>query len=196
VECEGGVYYVAEDVDIDSNSKIGPETKIWSGAKIFPEAEIGMQCVIGAGVHIERGVKLGNFCKVQRGVTLYSGIETEDYVFFGPNVTTTNDRNPRAFGDWELSRTKFEIGCSMGANATIIAGIRIGALSLIGAGAVVTKDVEPCSLVHGNPARRTGWVDIGGNVIAHQVTMPESLITVVNNPLLAIENYLAINNNV
>ena len=103
IECEGGIYEVAEGVVIDETSKIGPNTKIWSGAKIFPEAQIGSHCVIGAGVHIEHGVKLGNFCKVQRGVTLYSGVEAEDYVFFGPNVTTTNDRNPRAFGKCNYS---------------------------------------------------------------------------------------------
>jgi len=196
IKCLGGVYYIDHDLDmknIDESSSIGPETKIWNGAKIYSGAKIGSHCVIGAGVHIENDVSVGDYCKVQRGVTLYRGVDADDYVFFGPNATTTNDRNPRAFGEWKLSKSKFEIGSSIGANATIVAGTKIGALALVGAGSVVVRDIEPCSLYVGNPAKRIGWVDVAGNVISHDDIMPEGLMQVISDPRGAIEKYLESN---
>lgn len=186
IECEGGRYYVAENVVVDDDAIVGPETRIWEGARVREGSRIGAGCVIAADVHIE-GATLGDFSKVQRGVTLYRGVIAGDYVFFGPNSTTTNDRNPRAFGDWELAETVIETGASIGANATLVAGRRIGALALVGAGSVVTRDVAPASLVIGNPARFAGWVDLRGNVINSE-NLPADMAEAIKNPRVAIED--------
>lgn len=190
-QTESGLYYYDESSQIDDSAVIGEETKIWNEARIFRNAIIGKYCVIGAGVHIESDVSIGDFSKVQRGVTLYSGVKAEDYVFFGPNATTTNDRNPRAFGSWDKAEAFVETGASIGANSTIVAGNRIGALSLIGAGAVVTKDVAPGQLVVGNPARFAGWVDVSGKVISKDETkIPNEVEKMIEDPKLSIEQYL------
>ncbi len=158
---------------------------------MFDGAEIGKDCIIGAGVFIEKNVILGSFCKVQRGVTLYQGVRTGDYCFFGPNATTTNDRNPRSFGDWSLSETIIETGASIGANATLIAGNKIGVLSLVAAGAVVTRDVQPGQIVAGNPAEAKGWVDISGNIIArNEASLPASFWKALDDPETAIKTYI------
>ena len=117
-------------------------------------------CNIGANVYIENGVKLGNHVKVKNNIDLYSGIECEDGVFLGPNCVFTNVLNPRAFIEKksEFQKTIIRKGATVGANATIICGHEIGEYSLIGAGAVVTKDIPPYSLVMGNPGRCVGYV--------------------------------------
>lgn len=192
VECEGGHYLKSADAEVHPGALVGPDTKIWSGAQVFNGARIGRSCVIGAGVFIERDVQLGDHSKVQRGATLYTGVLAQDHVFIGPNATFTNDRNPRSFGPWELSETVLETGASIGANATIVAGRRVGALSLVAAGAVVVKDVESGQLVMGNPARAAGWVDVGGKVISRDPdVMPPELEELLRDPRLTIENYLA-----
>jgi UDP-2-acetamido-3-amino-2,3-dideoxy-glucuronate N-acetyltransferase len=190
VEGEVGYYYVGEDVKVDPLAVIGAETKLWDGVRVGPNAKLGAFGVYGAGVHIESNVTMGDYCKVQRGVTLYDGIEAEDYVFFGPNSTTTNDRNPRSFGEWEKSRTVIRTGASIGANATIVAGHEIGALSLIGAGSVVSRSVEGGQLVVGNPARFAGWLDVSGNVISRDAEMPEIVKEMLKDPLESIRYIL------
>jgi UDP-2-acetamido-3-amino-2,3-dideoxy-glucuronate N-acetyltransferase len=190
VGIENGYYYVGEDVRVDPSAVVGPETKLWDGVRVGPHAKLGAFGVYGTGVHIEANVIMGDYCKIQRGVTLYDGVEVEDYVFFGPNATTTNDRNPRSFGDWKKSSTVFRIGASIGANATIIAGNEIGALSLIGAGSVVSKPVAAGHLVVGNPARFAGWVSTNGTVISRELEMPESVKKMLRNPLQAIRSLL------
>lgn len=191
IECEGGHYKAAPTADISDSAVIGPDTTLWDDVRVGAGSFIGEGCVIGAGVHIESSAQLGDYCKVQRGVTIYSGVVAGDYVFFGPNATTTNDRNPRAFGAWEKSQTLIETGASIGANATVIAGNRVGALSLVGAGAVVTRDVGPCQLVVGNPARFNGWVNVAGEVTGRdQDVTPSEVELVIHNPRLAIEQYL------
>ena len=189
-ETHNGVYIAHEDATIDAGARIGNGTKIWAGAHIFSGAEIGDGCVIGEGVGIESGAKLGDYSKVQSGVRLYHGVEAGDYVFFGPNATTTNDRNPRAFGDWELSRTIIETGASIGANSTLIAGNKIGALSLIAAGSVVSREVPAGQIVMGNPARFYGWVDVAGNVISRAEERPQLVEEFLLDPRSSIERYL------
>lgn len=190
VKTEGGTYFAHSSAMIDDGAKIGAGTKIWAGAHIFPGAKIGKSCVIGEGVGVESGAELGSFSKVQTGVRLYGGVKTGEYVFFGPNATTTNDRNPRAFGDWDLSETIIETGASIGANATLIAGNRIGALSLVAAGSIVTKSVEPATLVVGGPATFRGWVDVAGMVISREGTRPELVATMLLDPKRSIEEYI------
>lgn len=190
IETRGGTYRAHKDALIEPGATIGPGTVIWAHAHVFPRAIIGEQCVIGEGVGIENDAQLGSFSKIQTGARLYGGVITGDYVFIGPNATTTNDRNPRAFGDWSLAETVIETGASIGANATLIAGNRIGALSLVAAGAVVSRDVEAGSLVAGNPARFHGWVDISGKVISRGVERPDHISELLLDPRKAIDTYL------
>jgi UDP-2-acetamido-3-amino-2,3-dideoxy-glucuronate N-acetyltransferase len=127
--------------------------------------EIGDECKIATFVEIQRGVILGRRVKVEAFAFIPTGVTIEDGVFVGPHVCFTNDRNPRAVdaagnllgaggsGDWEVVPTIVEAGASIGANATIVCGVRIGAGALVGAGSVVTRDVPPGTVVVGNPAR-------------------------------------------
>ena len=135
-------------------SCIGENTNIWQFCVVLPKAQIGSGCNICAQVLIENDVKIGNNVTVKSGVQLWDGITIEDEVFIGPNVTFTNDLFPRSKNpDWELTRTVVRKGASIGANATILAGITIGENAMIGAGSVVTKDVPAWTVVAGNPAK-------------------------------------------
>jgi UDP-2-acetamido-3-amino-2,3-dideoxy-glucuronate N-acetyltransferase len=127
-------------------------------------ALIGENCNIGQNVFIADGVVVGNKVKIQNNVSLYSGVICEDEVFIGPSVVFTNVKNPRSRIERknEYHNTIVEKGASIGANATIVCGVAIGTYAFIGAGAVVTKDVNDYSLVTGNPARQTGWISANG----------------------------------
>jgi UDP-2-acetamido-3-amino-2,3-dideoxy-glucuronate N-acetyltransferase len=143
--------------DVQS-SKIGNNTSIWQYVVILPNAVIGNNCNINAHCFVENKVIIGNNVTVKCGVYLWDGIEIEDNVQIGPNVTFTNDLYPRSKHKFELLKTKIEYGASIGANATVIGGIIIGKNSLIGAGAVVTKNIPNNTLWVGNPARQVGFV--------------------------------------
>lgn len=137
---------------------IGAGTRIWHFAHIRAHAIIGEDCTIGKDVFIDGHVRIGNRCKVQNGVSVYRGVTLEDEVFVGPNVTFTNDKHPRAVGEWDIVPTYLKRGASIGAGAVLVAGITIGEYAMIGAGAVVTHDVQPYALVYGNPAHIEGYV--------------------------------------
>lgn len=149
---------------VDSGAIIGEGSKIWHFSHIYSDAIIGERCNIGQNVMVASKVTLGNDVKVQNNVSIYSGVVCEDNVFLGPSCVFTNVRNPRS----EISRhDKYETtvvgrGATIGANATIICGVRIGRYAFIGAGSVVTKDVPDYALVVGNPARRIGWISRHG----------------------------------
>lgn len=121
---------------------------------------------MGKNVYVDSGAVIGSHCKVQNNVSIYRGVVLEDEVFVGPSAVFTNDLAPRATKEhWTLVTTVVEKGASIGANATIVCGVRIGRLSFVAAGAVVTKDVQSQELVAGNPARRVGWVCRCGKTI-------------------------------
>lgn len=144
-------------------SDIGPQTKVWQHAVILGGARIGNHCNINCHTFIENDVILGDYVTVKSGVYLWDGVQVEDRVFIGPNATFVNDRYPRS--TVHLSGypvTILEEGCSIGAGAVILDGLRIGHYALIAAGSVVTRDVPPHALVKGNPARIVGWVDEEG----------------------------------
>ena len=142
------------------SKKIGQHTKIWQYSVIFAQAVIGENCNICAHTLIENDVVIGNNVTVKSGVYIWDGITLEDNVFIGPCVTFTNDKKPRSkqYPD-EFPKTVVEYGASIGANATILPGIRIGKNALIGAGAVVTKDVPENAIVVGNPAIIKGYIE-------------------------------------
>jgi UDP-2-acetamido-3-amino-2,3-dideoxy-glucuronate N-acetyltransferase len=158
-------YFAHETAVIDDGCKIGKGTKIWHFCHIMPESEIGENCNIGQNVVIFPGVKLGRNVKVQNNVSIYTGVICEEDVFLGPSMVFTNIINPRSavIRKGSYTTTIVEKGATIGANSTIICGNKIGRFSFIGAGAVVTKDVKPYSLVTGNPARHTGWMSEYGH---------------------------------
>lgn len=125
-----------------------PETQ-----NIHPDAKIGENCVLHSHIWIGAGVVIGKDCKVQAFAFIPDGVTICDSVFIGPHVCFTNDRHPKAQGQWTESKTVVEFGASIGANATIVAGVRIGAHATVGAGSVVTKDVPRGVTVVGNPAK-------------------------------------------
>ena len=155
-------YFVHESSYIDENVEIGNNTKIWHFSHIQTGSIIGENCSIGQNVNIGNNVKIGNFVKIQNNVSVYEGVELEDYVFCGPSMVFTNIINPRSEfpqkGSEFYQKTLVKKGASIGANATIICGCKIGMYSFIGAGAVITKDVPDYALMIGAPARITGWM--------------------------------------
>ncbi len=153
-------YFAHESAYIDEDVHIGEDTKIWHFSHIMTGAVIGNKCNIGQNVVISPGVILGDGVKIQNNVSVYSGVICENDVFLGPSMVFTNVINPRAFIEKkdEYKKTMIKKGASIGANATIICGNTIGSYALVGAGAVVSKDIPDFALVIGNPARVTGWV--------------------------------------
>ena len=158
-------YFAHESAIIDDGCTIGCGTKIWHFSHIMSGCTIGRDCNIGQNVVVSPQVVLGNNVKVQNNVSIYTGVTCEDDVFLGPSAVFTNVINPRsAIARKDQYRpTVVKRGASIGANATIVCGHTIGQYALIGAGAVVTKDVKPYALVVGNPARQTGWVSEYGH---------------------------------
>ena len=153
-------YFVHPSSFVDEPCKIGKGTKIWHFSHLMSHCEIGDNCTIGQNVVISPGVKIGNGCRIQNNVSVYTGVVCEQDVFLGPSCVFTNVINPRSFIERkdEFKDTLVKRGASIGANATIVCGRRIGAYAFVGAGSVVTKDVPDYALVVGNPARQTGWV--------------------------------------
>ena len=159
-------YYINENAIVDENVRIGEKTKIWHFSHIQSGSTIGSECSIGQNVNVCNNVKIGNKVKIQNNVSVYEGVELEDYVFCGPSVVFTNVKIPRSEfpqrGTEYYSKTIVKKSASIGANATVICGVTIGEYALIGAGAVVTKDIPPFSLVVGNPGKIIGEVDKNG----------------------------------
>ena len=153
--------------EVAPSAEIGHGTRIWNQAQVRERARIGAGCVIGKNVYVDVGVTIGDRVKVQNNASLYRGLTIEDGVFIGPGVSFTNDRLPRAVNvdgsakadaDWELTPTVVRAGASLGAAAVVLPGRNIGRWAMVGAGAVVTRDVADHELVVGNPARRQGGV--------------------------------------
>lgn len=158
-------YFQHETAFVDNGAEIGEGTKIWHYSHICSGAKIGKNCNIGQNVFIAGGAIIGDNCKIQNNVSIYAGVEAEDYVFFGPSCVLTNDINPRGMYSkrGEYIKTKLKKGVTLGANCTIVCGNTIGEHSLIGSGAVICKDVEPYSIMVGNPGRKIGTIDEKGN---------------------------------
>lgn len=162
---ENSEFFAHETAVIDEGCTIGEGSKIWHFSHIMPDCILGKKCNIGQNVVISSKVVLGDNVKVQNNVSIYTGVICEDDVFLGPSMVFTNIVNPRSaiIRRDSYVETIVEKGASIGANATIICGNKIGKYALIGAGAVVTKDVKPYSLLVGNPAKQIGWVSEFGH---------------------------------
>lgn len=173
-------YQAHETAVIDAGCVIGEGTRIWHFSHIMSGCTIGDRCNIGQNVVISPGVVLGNNVKVQNNVSVYTGVVCEDDVFLGPSCVFTNVINPRSAIERKhaYQPTLVEKGATIGANATIVCGHTIGRYALIGAGAVVTKEVLPYALVVGNPSRQIGWVSEYGHRLHFdaegQAVCPES----------------------
>ena len=162
-------YFVHESSFIDADVHIGEGTKIWHFSHIQSGAIIGNECILGQNVNVANHVRIGNYCKIQNNVSVYEGVVLEDYVFCGPSMVFTNIRLPRSefpqAGTKYYEKTVIRKSASIGANATIVCGVTIGQYALIGAGAVITKNITDFSLIVGNPCRVVGIVDKNGNKI-------------------------------
>ena len=157
-------YFSHDTVIIDEGAQIGYGSKIWHWTHISRGAEIGKNVSIGQNVYIGNNVILGDNCKVQNNVSIYEGVTLEEGVFCGPSMVFTNVYNPRSLINRkkEYRKTLVKKGATLGANCTILCGVKIGAFAFIGAGAVVLKDVPDFALVVGVPSKQIGWMSVYG----------------------------------
>jgi len=162
-------FYVANSAIVDTNVSIGNGTKIWNFSHISSGASIGENCIIGDSVFVGKNVVIGNGCKIQNGAFLPTGVTLEDAVFVGPHTVFTNVKNPRAFVERknEFKPTLIQKGATIGANCTIICGVTIGTYAMIGAGSVVTKDIDSYRVAFGNPVGIVGSINQSGGKIKY-----------------------------
>lgn len=167
---------IHETVYVDADVVVGTGARIWHFSHVLPRSRIGRDCNIGQNVCIGPDVAIGDRCKVQNNVSIYPGVTLEDGVFCGPSCVFTNVVNPRAEIErkHEFRATVVERGATIGANATIVCGNRLGAWCFIAAGAVVIRDVPPFALMAGVPARRIGWVGHDGEPLGLDLICPRS----------------------
>lgn len=162
---------IVDSADVSADASIGDGSSIWHLAQVREGVQMGENCIVGRGAYIGTGVRMGDNCKIQNYALVYEPAHLADGVFIGPAVVLTNDTYPRAINadgslksadDWEPVGVTVERGASIGARATCVAPVTIGAWATVAAGAVVVKDVPAYALVAGVPARRIGWVGESG----------------------------------
>lgn len=161
-------YQVHESAIVDEGAKIGANTRVWHFVHVCSGARIGEGCSLGQNVFVGNKVTIGNNVKIQNNVSIYDNVNLEDDVFCGPSMVFTNVYNPRSFIERkaEYRDTLVKRGATLGANCTIVCGVTIGEFSLIGAGAVINKDVKPFALMVGVPAKQIGWISKYGEQLA------------------------------
>ncbi|MEO8287238.1 MAG: acyltransferase [Chloroflexota bacterium] len=164
--------YVHPTADVSPKATLGAGTKVWHQAQVREGAVLGRNCILGKSAYVDFGVQIGDNVKIQNRASVYHGVTLENGVFVGPHVIFTNDKMPRAINpdgslksedDWELGLILVKEGASLGAGAIVVTGVTIGRFAMVGAGAVVTRDVPDYGLVYGNPARLHGYVCPCGN---------------------------------
>ncbi|GAB4413730.1 MAG: acyltransferase [Bacteroidia bacterium] len=187
IEIALGNYFAHETALVEQPVEIGDNTKIWHFCHVMQDVRMGAGCSLGQNVFVGKGVVLGNNVKVQNNVSIYEGVICEDDVFLGPSMVFTNIRNPRSavVRKGQYSVTYLEQGATIGANATIVCGTRLGRYCFIGAGTVVTKDVPAYALVVGNPGRQIGWMSEYGHRLhfddQERAVCPESGVVYVRS---------------
>jgi UDP-2-acetamido-3-amino-2,3-dideoxy-glucuronate N-acetyltransferase len=157
-------YFCHESAIVDDGAEIGDGSRIWHFVHVSAGARIGRDVVLGQNVYVGGKAVIGDACKVQNNVSVYDRVILEEEVFCGPSAVFTNVHNPRSAVDrkQEYRETRVGRGATLGANCTIVCGVRIGRYAFVGAGAVVTGDVRDFALVAGVPARQTGWMSRHG----------------------------------
>ena len=161
--------YIHETACVDAGAKLGAGTKVWHYTHIETDTEIAEDCSFGQNVYVARGVKIGKGCRVQNNVSIYKGVELAEGVFCGPSMVFTNVLTPRArfpVSSEEYLETHVGKDVSIGANATVVCGHNIGEGALIAAGAVVTREVKPFTIMQGVPARTSGFICRCGEILA------------------------------
>jgi UDP-2-acetamido-3-amino-2,3-dideoxy-glucuronate N-acetyltransferase len=163
--------FIHADADVDQNAIIAADAKIWDFARIRSGSSIGSGTIVGRNAYVDSDVIIGKNCKIQNNALIYSPAVIADGVFIGPGAILTNDLNPRAINedqtlksatDWKIQRVEVQTGASIGAGAICVAPVIIGSWAMVGAGAVVVKNVPNYALVVGNPAKQIGWVGKSG----------------------------------
>lgn len=169
-------YTAHPTAEIAAGASIAAGTRIWQHCVVLTGARIGRDCRLSHNVFVEGNVAVGDRVVIKDNVCLYDGVTLADDVFIGPNAIFTNVRNPRGFVSRkdQFERTVIGRGATIGANATIVCGNSVGEYAMIGAGAVVTKDVEKHALVAGNPARPIGWVSKTGEILGPDLVCPRT----------------------
>lgn len=169
-------YKIHTSAHVDDLVTIGAGTSIWHFCHIMEGARIGRDCNLGQNVFVDHHVTMGDRCKIQNNVSIYNKVTLEDGVFCGPSCVFTNVLTPRAEVDRkaEFLPTLVRRGATVGANATVVCGVELGEYCMVGAGAVVTKDVAPYALVTGSPARRIGWVSASGERMGNNLVCPRT----------------------
>jgi len=152
-------WFAHPSATVDAGAEVGHGARIWHYSHVSTGARVGAETSLGQNCFVAKGVKVGRGCKVQNNVSLYEGVEVEDEVFIGPSAVLTNVVNPRAHVSRKhaYAKTLLRHGCTIGANATVVCGVEVGAFAFVGAGAVVTRNVPAYAQVTGNPARLSGW---------------------------------------
>lgn len=184
-----GDIYIHPTADVSDKATIGAGTRIWHQAQVREGAVLGERCVVGKGAYVDRDVRIGDYCKLQNGVFVFHGFTVESGVFLGPGVMLLNDKHPRAINpdgspksdaDWEVSEGLIGYGAAVGGGAVVLPGIKVGRMALVGAGAVVTRDVPERAIVAGNPARVRGFACDCGHSLPRQATGPSNSYVCAN----------------
>lgn len=164
--------YIHPTAEVSPKATLGAGTKVWHQAQVREGAVLGRNCILGKGAYVDFDVKIGDNVKIQNQASVYHGVTLESGVFVGPHVIFTNDKLPRAVNadgspksddDWELGTILVKEGAAIGAGSIIVTNVTIGRFAMVGAGAVVTRDVPDYGLVYGNPARLVGRVCANGH---------------------------------
>ncbi len=159
---------------VDDGAQLGPDCRVWHWVHISGGARIGARCSFGQNVYIGNDVQIGSNVKIQNNVSVYDAVTLEDDVFCGPSMVFTNVYNPRAavVRKDEYRRTLVQRGATLGANSTIVCGVTVGRYAFVGAGAVISRDVQPHALMVGVPARRIGWMSRHGERLPLPASLP------------------------
>jgi UDP-2-acetamido-3-amino-2,3-dideoxy-glucuronate N-acetyltransferase len=173
--------YIHPTADVSDKATIGAGTRIWHQAQVREGAVLGERCIVGKGAYVDTDVRIGDNCKLQNGVFVFHGFNLESGVFLGPGVMLLNDKHPRAINpdgspksdaDWTVSEASIGYGAAVGGGAVVLPGVNVGRMALVGAGAVVTRDVPERAIVAGNPARIRGFACDCGHSLGRQANGP------------------------